>query len=58
MTPRVRRCARAVALALLAAATLPLGGCAVSLFSRSAPTERLDRLEHRMDVVEQHLGAR
>lgn len=50
---------RLAALVVLAAATLPAGGCAVSLFSkeeaRAADEERLASLERRVDAVERAL---
>ena len=51
-----RLVARAASLLTLAAALLPTGGCAVSLFSREAPAdERIEHLERRMDAVERAL---
>lgn len=59
MTRRILRTAFAAA---LLASALPLGGCAVSLFSKDAAAETdstaLARLERRMDEVERRLGAR
>jgi hypothetical protein len=50
---------RLATLLVLAAATLPAGGCAVSLFSkeeaRPADDERLSALERRMVAVERAL---
>lgn len=52
---------RIVLAALAAAAFLPLGGCAVSLFSESEPSPaagtRLEALERRMDAIEKALPA-
>ena len=64
MTPRhAVRATRRIALAALAAATfLPLGGCAVSLFSKAEPSRvddaRVDALERRMDAIERALPPR
>lgn len=53
---------RAIArIALVALAAPMLGGCAVSLFSdtsKSDDSERLDRLEARMDAAEKAAGVR
>jgi hypothetical protein len=53
------RIVRAALVAAVAVAPLPLGGCAVSLFSdhdgNEDRDERLEHLERRMDAIERAL---